>query len=154
MKDIPRAAFWMGYAGLIPFVFGALVAMGAIVPFFDPRAFGFLSGPDRLFGLEILVRFGTIVACFMAGILWGFATHEKVRTWMVYPCSIAPALWVFFTVRGITQDSISALIGAFILVLLVDLWFHRLELVPNWWFALRVPLTLLVIACLAFGYVA
>ena len=54
MKDIPRAAFWMGYAGLIPFVFGALVAMGAIVPFFDPRAFGLLSGPDRLFGLEVL----------------------------------------------------------------------------------------------------
>lgn len=143
---IPATPLALGLAGLLPFLWGALTAhLGSF------GAEAFLGA--RLVGEAALVSYGTVILCFMSGVLWGFATQlEAPLAMRGYGASVLPALWAFFAVGG--AGSLLALMAGFVALLALDFWFAGLGAAPVWWMRLRLLLTGGVLACLLAGMLA
>ena len=144
----PRPALFLGLAGLLPFLWGALTvlfpALGA--PLADVVG-------ARFVGVPVLIGYGTVILCFMAGVLWGFATRaEAGLQWRAHAVSVLPALWAFLAVGGTPAASLSALLVGFLGLFPLDLQFGKWQLVPRWWIGLRAGLTLVVLICLGVGF--
>ncbi|MBK5934828.1 uncharacterized protein DUF3429 [Rhodovulum imhoffii] len=147
MIRIPRSALLLGFAGLIPFLWGAVTLL---IPQTYDLSLARL-GP-RFMGQYVLNFYGTIVLAFMSGVLWGFATRAEGRVAQLgYALSMLPVLWAFFTVGGGPDSSLVFLIAGYAGLLGLDWLFWRQGLAPPWWMALRVPLTLIVVLCLFIG---
>jgi hypothetical protein len=145
MKNIPRSALVLGLAGLLPFLWGAATVL---LPDLGMRAMGLIGG--RFIGPYIQIAYGTVVLAFMAGVLWGFATRAAGQLAALgYTLSVVPALWAFFMVGGGAVSAAVNLATGFAGLLLLDWFFWNAGLAPRWWMALRVPLTLVVLLCLA-----
>ena len=149
MSRIPRPALILGLAGLIPFAWGAA---SALVPALGATGLERL-GP-RLTGTPALIAYGTVILCFMSGVLWGFAARAAEHQWRGYRLSVVPALWAFFMVGGGGQAALSALLVGFLALLVMDLQFRIWGLVPPWWMRLRVLLTAGAVLCLGAGIYA
>ncbi|MGC9418760.1 MAG: DUF3429 domain-containing protein [Rhodovulum sp.] len=145
MKQVPLSALVLGLAGLIPFLWGA----GTVLA---PGLYDFALanlGP-RFMGIYVLNFYGTIILAFMSGVLWGFATKaEGARAGIAFTLSVIPALWAFFMVGGGPEGSIVSLIAGYAGLLLLDAFFWKINLAPKWWMGLRIPLTAVVVLCLA-----
>ncbi|MDB2421282.1 DUF3429 domain-containing protein [Paracoccaceae bacterium] len=138
----PRIPFFLALAGALPLVYAALLNMG--LPPVAELQFWLPYWDD---GAGLMLNYSRIILVFMAGVLWGFATLSTGKmTLLVYGLSVAPALYVFFYVHTL-QD----LLYGFGAVFVLDLVFWRLRLAPPWWLGLRLPLTIIVCACLWFG---
>nr|WP_025054776.1 DUF3429 domain-containing protein [Sulfitobacter noctilucicola] len=147
MGRIPPAALLLGLAGLIPFLWAALLVL-------DLFALPDWPLPATLTtdGKLIMIRYGGIILPFMAGVLWGFATKAQgLQAAAAYALSVLPALWWFFMPGTGVNSALTNLTTGFIGLLLLDYAFHRWELAPAWWMALRVQLTIIVVACLCIG---
>ena len=92
---IPRAALTLGLAGLLP------IRLRAGPRSCRPRWQRRRSAPSapRFAGQYVLVAYGTVILCFMSGVLWGFAAKGAEQNWTGYALSVAPALWAFFLRR-------------------------------------------------------
>lgn len=144
MKAIPKPALWLGLAGLIPFIYGALTHL-------EPRA-----AFTPLFGVALINFYGVIILCFMAGVLWGFAASAQRTDWPLYVASVAPALLAFVPALFMPtmyqgQGGVLLLFNGFVILLILDNWFATQQLAPDWWMSLRTLLTAIVWACLAVG---
>ncbi len=147
MTTIPRPALLLGLAGLLPFIWAAL---GVLVPSVSDLTVATLGA--RFNAPYMLISYGTVIMCFMSGVLWGFAT--KSDRLLPYVLSTLPALWAFFTIGGGERQATSAVLVGFILVFLFDLQFAVWKLTPPWWVKLRALLTAVVLACLCIGLIA
>lgn len=137
---IPAAAAVLGAAGLLPFLWSAITHL------FPTLAAA--SGLPPLFtGAYVGLTYGTVILSFMSGVLWGFAA--KGKAWVPYALSVIPALWVFFAVNDASDISSIYLIAGFVALLMLDATFAAQGLAPPWWMRLRLPLTAVVVACLA-----
>ena len=149
IRDIPKSALILGIAGLLPFMFGAVIQMGWLhADMGDPNAGGYpLIVPAD--GRILMIRYGTVILSFMSGVLWGFATKaEGSQAATGYLLSVLPALWAFFMVGGGPVSAGMNLIAGFVALLVLDFAFWTWGLAPRWWMALRVMLTAIVILCL------
>lgn len=145
MRDIPRMALVLGIAGLVPFLWGVLTRF---VPALQDLTLAMI-GP-RFVAPYILLYYGTIILAFMSGVLWGFAARaEGEAASLGYALSVIPALWAFFFTGTGPVSTALYLIAGFLGVLGIDWLFWSNGLTPRWWMALRVPLTIVVVACLA-----
>jgi len=145
MKNIPRSALVLGLAGLLPFLWGAATVL---LPDLGMRAMGRIGG--RFLGPYIQIAYGTVILAFMAGVLWGFAARAAGQLAALgYTLSVVPALWAFFMVGGGAVSAAVNVATGFAGLLLLDWFFWNAGLAPRWWMALRVPLTLVVLLCLA-----
>ncbi|MGB0497844.1 MAG: DUF3429 domain-containing protein [Rubricella sp.] len=150
MTDIPRPALILGFAGLLPFLWGALLVL---FPMTFPT-FG-VTFPGAYGGQVLLLRYGTIILAFMAGCLWGFAAQRGRRpAWTELIVSVLPAIWLFFALAFPGTAGLWALLGGFVALLGADLMFAHRGIAPAWWMALRIPLTVIVSACLLVGALA
>ena len=137
MNKIPATAFYLGLAGLIPFVFGTLTALGWL-PFFLG-----MGGP--LFTLA----YGTVILSFMSGVLWGFTTNSKgQQATIAYTLSVIPALWAFFMKGDSLFNAVIFEVTGFLGILFLDHYFVKWGLAPVWWMKLRIILSSIVILCL------
>ena len=145
MTQIPRAALLLGLAGLIPFVWGALTASFPALAIWSVAHIG-----PRFTGPYVGLFYGAVILAFMSGVLWGFATRATgaVAT-SGYALSVIPALWAFFMTGGGPTSAGTYLIAGFIGLLGLDWLFWKQGLAPGWWLHLRLPLTVIVVACLA-----
>lgn len=144
----PRAATALGFAGLIPFLWGALTVL---VPPLGAGVTGILG--ERMVGVPVLIGYGTVILCFLGGVLWGFATRAGPELqWKAFGVSVLPPLWVFLAVGGTPAASLSALLVGFFAMLSLDLQFGQWKLVPPWWIGLRIVLTLVTLVCLGIGF--
>jgi hypothetical protein len=141
-RRIPPAALILGAAGLLPFLWSAATHLS---PALAGWAGGFL--PPMFIGAYVGLTYGTVILSFMSGVLWGFAA--KGEEFLPYALSVIPALWVFFTVTDASDTSSILLISGFVGLLMLDATFAAQGLAPPWWMRLRLPLTAIVIACLA-----
>jgi hypothetical protein len=98
-------------------------------------------------GAYVGLTYGTVILSFMSGVLWGFAARGSAA--LPYALSVIPALWCFFTVTDASDGSVIFLITGYIGLLLLDATFAAQGLAPAWWMRLRLPLTAVVVACLA-----
>ncbi len=147
MTTIPRAPLLLGLAGLIPFVWGALTVLIPDLGIWTSQTLG-----GRFAGPYVMLFYGAVILSFMSGALWGFATRLKgAQAATGYGLAVLPALWAFFmTGGGPTGSGISLMVG-FIGILGLDwlFWYHGAA--PQWWMALRLPLTAVVVTCLGIG---
>jgi len=145
ITDVPTSAAVLGFAGVLPFLWG----LGTIyVPSLQALTISTI-GP-RFVGPFVLLSYGTIILAFMSGVLWGFATRaEGEAAGLAYALSTVPALWVFFFLGNGPVSASITLIAGFLAVLGIDVFLWRNGWTPAWWLALRVPLTALVCGCLA-----
>lgn len=135
MTRPPAPALWLTAAGALPFLIGAAMSLG-------------LWPGD---GRALAQAYGTVILCFMAGVLWGFAARNGAAAWP-YAASVLPALHVFFFVQthdwAVTGQALVHLMAGFAGVLVLDAVFQWQGLAPRWWLVLRVPVTAVVLACL------
>jgi hypothetical protein len=141
MNSIPRSALLLGFAGLIPFLWGAATVM---VP--SLGQWGQMTLGGRFVGPYVQLFYGAIILSFMSGVLWGFATKATGQMATAsYALSVIPALWAFFmTGGGPTTASVNLIVG-FLGLMLLDWHFWRLGLAPDWWMHLRGLMTAIVI---------
>jgi len=145
--SIPRAPLWLGFAGLIPFVWSALTLLLPDLAHWGARTLG-----PRFAGAYVMLFYGAVILAFMSGVLWGFAMRLPAsRATAGYVLSVLPALWAFFMTGGGVAATGLSLIAGFTFILGVDWWFARWGLAPGWWLPLRLMLTAVVVTCLAIG---
>ncbi|MFN3936156.1 MAG: DUF3429 domain-containing protein [Gemmobacter sp.] len=145
MRDIPRPALFLGLAGLVPFLWGAITMLHPPLGDWGRGALG-----PRFVGPYVGLFYGTVILSFMSGVLWGFATRlSGSAATLGYAASVVPALWAFFMVGGGPEGSALSLIAGFTLILGLDWAFWRAGLAPPWWLHLRVMLTAVVVPSLA-----
>ena len=143
--DVPRPALLLGLAGLIPFIWGAATLLSVDIGTWGVRTLG-----PRFAGPFVLLNYGQIILAFMSGVLWGFATRaEGSAATAGYALSTIPALWAFIMIGAGATTSAIYLIAGFIGLLALEFSFWKQGLAPNWWMQMRVPLTIIVVACLA-----
>ena len=144
-QTIPRAPLILGLAGLLPFLWGALTVLLPDLGMWTARTIG-----PRFAGPYVGLAYGTVILSFMSGVLWGLATRASGQVAASgYALSVIPALWAFVMVGGGPVSAGINLITGFVGVLGLDWLFWRHGLAPRWWMQLRVPLTAVVVACLA-----
>ncbi|MDG1458207.1 MAG: DUF3429 domain-containing protein [Pseudoprimorskyibacter sp.] len=132
--SIPRPALYLGLSGLLPFLAGT----------------GLHLASTYSDGIDILTCYGTVILCFMSGVLWGFAARDPNQTnhlW-AYAFSTVPALWAFFATITPGINLLVALLLGFVGLLALDWLFAHRGLAPPWWMRLRILLTLVVVVCL------
>lgn len=144
MQSIPKPALWLGLAGLIPFVYGAVTHLAPGIAF------------TPLAGAAMIRLYGIVILCFMAGVLWGLAARAPQQEWPLYAASVAPALLAFVPAMFLPdiylgQGGILLLLNGFVILLIIDNWFARRDLTPDWWMSLRTLLTAIVSLCLVIG---
>ncbi|WP_145104670.1 DUF3429 domain-containing protein [Cereibacter sediminicola] len=145
MTRVPRSALLLGLAGLIPFVWSALTELQPDLADWGARTLG-----PRFVGPYAGLAYGTVILSFMSGVLWGFATKTSGReAFTGYALSVIPALWAFFFVGGGPTSSAIYLAAGFAGLLALDWNFWSHGLAPEWWMRLRIPLTVVVLACLS-----
>lgn len=149
MNQIPVAALLLGIAGLVPFLLGASVSLGMFDSIDVNTNSVWILARD---GPLLMLRYGVIILCFMSGVLWGFACNATgTRGAICFALSVIPALWIFLNPgNGASSALINLMIG-FAAVLLIDVAFWRWQLAPPWWLSLRLPLSVIVLICLAIG---
>ncbi len=137
---IPRAALWLGPLGLIPFVAGALA------PWLLPLAWE----PEASLAL---IGYGAVILSFLGGVHWGLAAPAGRP--LQIGLSVVPSLvgWLALLVANLhaTGPALWLLAAAFAILLAGDLVAAGRSLTPAWYPRLRLPLTLIVVACLIVG---
>lgn len=148
MTRIPSSALLLGLAGLLPFLWGASSSAGLLLEYMPGPTL-----PAAFTGTALLVTYGTIILCFMAGVIWGFAAKAD-GAWMPagLAVSVLPALWIFGFSGQPEGVTLLALIAGFAGLLAVDYACIRAGLAPPWWMGLRILLTGVVVFCLAIGF--
>jgi hypothetical protein len=148
LSRIPFAAAFLGGAGLIPFVYAAamLFADEGVLP-----TFGIVpSNPDG--AMHILSTLGAILLGFMGGCLWGFASAPGGRpTLILLGVAVVPAVLAYLAIRPDPALSCLWLAFGFVSLQAIDVVLRRIQVVPDYWLHLRLPLTAGVVACLLVG---
>lgn len=150
MTQIPRAALFLGLAGLIPFLWGAITTVLPDTGLWTARTIG-----PRFAGPYVGLFYGAVILSFMSGVLWGFATKATGPVAATgYALSVIPALWAFFMTGGGPTSAGINLIAGFIGLLGLDWLFWKQGLAPAWWMHLRVLLTAIVVLSLGVAILA
>lgn len=136
----PRLAILLGYAGLIPFI------SGAIGIWITPAAW-------RADVLTALLHYAAVILAFMGAIHWGLAMARERQDDAAHRqlgLSVLPALlgWLAISNGLPALLALGVLFAGFIGLYLADVHAARLELAPRWYPALRKPLTAVVLVAL------
>lgn len=141
----PRLAILLGYAGLIPFI------SGAIGIWITPPAW-------RTDVLMALLHYAAVILAFMGAIHWGLAMARERQddaSHRQLGLSVLPALlgWLAISSGLPALLALALLISGFIGLYMADVHAVKLELAPRWYTALRKPLTAVVLISLLAAWV-
>ncbi|MGR8920281.1 MAG: DUF3429 domain-containing protein [Gammaproteobacteria bacterium] len=132
-----RLAHVLGYAGLLPF-------LGATATLFLGDA------GESAVALYALTIYAAVILSFMGAVHWGAAMQGAAGGPLELGLSVVPALVAWAAVTAAPPGLALAILAlAFAVLLVADLLAVRASLLPRWYASLRVPLTVVVCACLA-----
>lgn len=143
-KKPPQLAILLGYAGVVPFISGALGIW--VIPL------GW-----RPFVLAALLDYAAVILAFMGAIHWGLAMRAEEtdeRAQVQLGLSVIPPLLGWLAIAsGVPMGlSLPILLLAFIALYFADLRAVKLSLAPHWYPSLRTPLTIIVTLCLLLAW--
>ena len=133
---IPKTPAYIGFGGLVPFVFVAIFIWLLDDPF---KSFIFLN----------LINYCLLILSFLGAIHWGININSNFsksqNIWYVW--SIIPVLIPWISVMGIFEytELILVFIISFLFSYLVDKKRHKLGVFPRWYLSLRKALTIGVV---------
>jgi hypothetical protein len=139
-SSAPSAAIYLGYAGAIPFVAGAL----ATFP---------ISGSLREWGVVLLLNYGAIILSFMGGVHWGAAMLRDDSSLASLGKSVAPALLALVATLFGGKAGLLLLASGFAGLLIHDQRETAAGRLPAWYPSLRRPLSAIVISALILGVI-
>lgn len=145
MNAIPAPARFFGLAGLLPFVFGALLCWVSMPE--SVAAFG-MNGPF------LLSAYGAVILSFLGGIRWGVAmqTNTMMNEWAVVAWAMVPSLVGWFALLMPALIGLPLLGLGFVLQVSIDAQSTRRGLTPAWFLTLRIILTSGALLSLATGW--
>lgn len=144
---LPRLAFGLGYAGLMP----QIAALGLILA----------GGPEwRFMAFSAAFAYAALIYSFLGGVWWGLSARSPADAprwiWIVsvLPSLIALACAWPWAVGGDWPGPSLVVLGVAIMSsILVDLALARAGLTPARWLSLRLPLSMgLGVLTLAAGF--
>ena len=140
MRGIPTPAFFLGWAGVIPFaVLTALILTQGHV------SWGFNTDA----AMQALLAYGMIILSFMGGVQWGLEmTRTNGTAATGFAASVLPALAAFAASFASTFAALLILIGGFVALLAYDMSRLRAGIGPAWYGSLRLQLSSAVVLCL------
>jgi hypothetical protein len=134
-RPIPPSAALLGYFGVLPFAFGALVMV-----------LGGLGPLDAATARTALVAYGAVILSFLGGIRWGagLRIRDEDMRGRVLALSVIPSLiaWVALLVPAL--HALGLLVAAFVAQGAWDVRSTQDGHFPRWFGQLRVRLTLMV----------
>lgn len=168
---MPKGLKILGYGGLIPFFFGAILTLiPANLLFENSLIYNFISqflqatgqeiktGSDQLiitkpvlvdWGRRIVLFYGAIILSFLGGINWGlFLTKNKHMSVAVLISGVMPSLLGFFALLFFTIPSISLFATVpFVIMGYIFIWFDhkflaKILALPEGFMQLRTRLTM------------
>ncbi len=130
-SGIPSMALWLGLAGLIPFLAGAL-SLWMPLPVLQPEM-----------GLKLAITYGAIILSFLGGIRWGTAigpydAHRQARE---LATSVLGSLAGLAAVFLPPIPALTLLVAGFLMQGLWDVTSVEAGRLPTWFGKLRMILT-------------
>jgi hypothetical protein len=127
----PRPALVLGAAGLLPTVAALLVML------FAGRAYQDIA-------FRAAGTYGAVILSFLGGAWWGLAAARGHKRDLMFWLGLAvlPALAAWGVVFALSPRSVAVLSGLFLLCLWTDRELTRRFVAPEWWLAMRLPLSL------------
>lgn len=131
----PAMAAAFGFAGLIPFV--ALAAVAIFAPAGDAEP-TLADRAER--GLNL---YGAAILSFLGGCRWGFSSAGLGGgpTAAAMALAVAPSLWAWGALWALTAPG-PALAAGVAAMYAADWRAARRQATPSWWLSLRLPLTI------------
>ncbi len=142
LRDVPRPALILGFAGLVPFILGAVGAWA-------------LEAERAGLAIPLQFFYASAVLSFLGAVHWGLAMADygavSRASWGRFAWGVVPALagWLLTALESAPIHMGMALTAAFPIVLVADLVAAGRGLAPPWYPALRIPLTLVATLSLA-----
>jgi hypothetical protein len=136
---IPKAAFWLGAGGLIPFVVIAS-AMWALPAAYTPLL------------LIWLTAYAAVMLSFAGGLHWGLSmlhpemTEQDQSVFMAW--SVVPAVVGWISLLMPAKTSLILLITTFVIQYAADRQLAQRFRLPSWYLRLRAGLTGVAVLCL------
>jgi uncharacterized membrane protein len=134
---------WLGYGGLLPFVFLAAAT------WFD-------SNHSSLWR-DALIAYGAVILSFVGALHWGFAmsqsdmtTHQRTRSFV---WSVVPSLLAWIALLMTPNYAVMLLVVGFLIHFWQDKRLVQLVNLPAWYLPLRLKLTLVACVSLLSGYI-
>lgn len=129
---IPRAVAWMGYGGLLPFLFLALASI--------------VDQSHTPLWNQALIAYGAVILSFVGALHWSFAmmladlTPSKRNECYVW--SVIPALMAWLAIELASFVSAAILVLGFFIQCLQDYRLVTASNLPIWYFGLRLRLSI------------
>lgn len=144
VRGIPQAAAVLAYAGALPLIIGAILA---------------LVRPDDLGreALRLMLLYGGLLIAFFGGVRWGVAVMrpEGPSFASLVGGAVPLAIAMFIFLLGSAHAKFVVILLALPLLLVDDLRATRKGSgAPDWYLGVRTPLTLLMEASFAVAFVA
>jgi len=140
----PALAVGLAFAGLAPFVTGALGL------WLTPEAW-------REWVMEEFLAFAAVILAFMGAIHWGLAMRADEasdRAPMQLGLSVIPPLLGWFALSLPINFAIPVFFFAFAALYFADIWAVKHGLAPAWYTSLRRPISLVIIASMLVAWSA
>lgn len=138
---LPHSVAWLGYGGLLPFLFFAGLSL--------------IEPAHQIIYRGALFSYGAVILSFVGAIQWGLAmvmpelTEAQRRS--AYLWSIVPALVAWITIFFGPVTTGLLLILGFLMQVCRDLALSREVPLPSWFLPLRFRLTVVACISLALG---
>uniref|UniRef100_A0A7S3CV99 Uncharacterized protein n=1 Tax=Palpitomonas bilix TaxID=652834 RepID=A0A7S3CV99_9EUKA len=125
--EIPQTAYWLGFAGLIPFL-GTTAGVAMFPSDWSSKS------------LTLQLTYGSSILGFMGAVHWGLAMaqYKASRNVLRYTISVVPALigWGAVSMYALdpktqTTNSLLILAGSFVSLYGVDKYYHMMNKVPK-----------------------
>ncbi|MBY7734546.1 DUF3429 domain-containing protein [Francisella philomiragia] len=145
MKSYKNLDIYLAYFGLTPFVFFSLCL---ILGYSDFLIFGNI--------IKAISLYGVVIASFMAGTHWGRQINLEpsfTKTLIQVTSNLnAIIIWIGYLNLD-PKDFILLLIAEFLVLLKIDYYFFKLDLISSKYFkCIRLPITLCVVISLAVSW--
>lgn len=136
----PRLSRALGYAGLLPFLTGAIYLTAA--------AFRLVDAQFLAFATMALIVYGAVILSFLGGVRWGVAVATVRTDGGVFCLSVVPSLAGWVAVLLPPSWGVLLLAGGFLLQGGWDIHAGEKGTLPQWYARLRRRLTVVVVASL------
>ena len=130
--QMPPGALWLGYAGLVPFVFGLAALLFGATP------------AQELVGKRVFVGYSAVILAFLGGVRWGAALSQPQFKPLLL--AVGPSLIAFGALLLDPPLALIFLTVSFAVVGAADVLKRTTPQWPHWFALLRMRLSVAVVA--------
>jgi hypothetical protein len=140
-----RLARVLTYLGVLPFLFAVFISISPHMNLPD-----FLGGEIAYAGFKakaLLHSYAVVILSFLAGIQWGVCLHDNKQTKLILISNVLAIMAWLSLMAFASKFALSILLFGFIIALIADSKAYKNQLIPKWFWHLRMKVS--VIVCLA-----